>query len=589
VYLLGRGDAESGDAVDDAGIQADVAIAGVHCTVGELCEVVVNAAGFAAAAGGAAMPLLHATIAGPTTLVPAASIATAPAVPAVRGVQRLVAHITFVPAESGAHRIALREEYTSESAALRDFAAASAAAAPPSFVGEPLHPAQFALSVAPRRARLPPLPECRSVGDATRDGYWQRSPDDAAADAAWRCPEFYLPQLLLNAFAGRGMALTKAEAYAPHNDGVPMWRPREHVRRIVRAPSVRTRWADAIATARLGSSVRLEATLLDDMRATVARRAEATRRAGGEWRWVPRACVPGPLEPREAARRVRAAGGLVVLGDSVSRFTFNFARCALTRPPPAAGGGGGAGFGDAEVEGGVGVVFEGPDTDAARGAPASGESMRYVSVRAVGSLADAHAVAAAGAAGSALDAARAAAQFARPGGATVVANCGLWDVAYGDDDLGSYGTRLGEVRSSFVCLLIFFFVSSHLLFCLPLFFCLRLGEMLALLRRALGEHRLVWASTSAVHPVHYMRVSGGGDLRKRAMTDPRVERANGFGARAALAVRAPVIDMWQLTRLREDDPLTPSDMRHFGPSTVGEMAQLVVRAAAAVATQRTIG
>ena len=117
-------------------------------------------------------------------------------------------------------------------------------------------------------------------------------------------------------------------------------------------------------------------------------------------------------------------------------------------------------------------MFEGPDTDAARGVPASGESMRYVSVRAVGSLADAHAVAAAGAAGSALDAARAAAQFARPGGATVVANCGLWDVAYGDDDLGSYGTRLGEVRfficflcSYSFCVLIYYFVCLYSFVC----------------------------------------------------------------------------------------------------------------------------
>ena len=423
----------------------------------------------------------------------------------------------------------------------------SAAAAPPSFLGEPLVPGRFDLPVAPRRVRLPSLPECHSVGDATRDGYWQRRRDDAARAAAWRCPEFYLPHLLLAAFAGRGVALTKVETLAPHSDGVPMWRPREHVRRIARAPSVRARWADAIAAARL-SSARLEATLFDDMRATVARQRNATRRAGGEWRWVPRACrAPHPLVPREAARRVRAAGGLVVLGDSVSRFAFNFARCALTRPPATASGSGGdgAGFGGAEAEGGAGVMFKGDSTDAARGVPSSTETLRYVRVRAVGTLADAKA---AKTSGAALDAARTAAQFARPGGATVVANSGLWDVAFGADDLGSYGKRLKKV--------------------------------LALLRRELGDHRLVWASTSAVHPVHYLGGSGAGDHRKRAMTGPRVERANVLGARAAHAVRAPVIDMWQLTQLREDDPLQPSDMRHFGPSTVSEMAQLIVRAAA---------
>ena len=41
----------------------------------------------------------------------------------------------------------------------------------------------------------------------------------------------------------------------------------------------------------------------------------------------------------------------------------------------------------------------------------------------------------------------------------------------------------------------------------------------------------------------------------------------------------PLLDLWQLTRSRENDPLTPTDMRHYGAATVREMAWYVALAA----------
>ena len=94
-------------------------------------------------------------------------------------------------------------------------------------------------------------------------------------------------------------------------------------------------------------------------------------------------------------------------------------------------------------------------------------------------------------------------------------------------------------------------------------------------------------TSPAVHPVVY------GDLErdhaKHAFTSPRVQLIN-FLARDAIMrerthplggprdVQMDLIDMWPLSAAREDDPLTPSDMRHAGASTTGAMAQRVLRA-----------
>ena len=554
---------------------------GSRCVAMRRCTLTIRAD-----VGGAGIDaLVHASIGGPRTLVAPISVTMEPL---SSRTDATTVCVVFVPAESGAHRVALRAEYTSAAAATRGFAEATVESAAPSFLGTPLRPASFELFVAPPPpgAAAPPLlPRCASVADATRDGFWRRS-SGAEGDLTsswWQCPEFYLPTRLQRAAAACcGLVLSAREAHAAHNAGVPMWRPREHVAQVAALPAVRARWAAAAAA--VGRTPRaLEGVVFEAMHRAARAETAAARAAGGAWRWVPRACrLPErrrgegalPRSAAEAAARLRG-GGLVTLADSVGRFAFNYARCALTRPSSprgsASGDFGAGGFGDAEdddaaARGSGGALFEGPFTDARRSLDSGGatrETARFVQVR--GLLAP-DATSWRDAARNATAAARAMAAAAAAEGSvlsqknrriTLVVNSGLWDVTY--SELGAYAAAL--------------------------------PQLLRELRRGSDGAALVWASTSAVHPLHFM--VGDSERRsahvprsvreKRSMTEPRVERANAIARRALGrgrgATAVPLLDLWQLTRSRENDPLTPTDMRHYGAATVREMAWYVALAA----------
>ena len=93
---------------------------------------------------------------------------------------------------------------------------------------------------------------------------------------------------------------------------------------------------------------------------------------------------------------------------------------------------------------------------------------------------------------------------------------------------------------------------------------------------------LLWTGT-AVNPIQYRRELASSN--KRCMTRERVAEVNRATV-AALKAWAPqvrVVDLWELSATREDDPLAPHDMRHNSPQTYVEMASVVLRSIASPA------
>ena len=111
-------------------------------------------------------------------------------------------------------------------------------------------------------------------------------------------------------------------------------------------------------------------------------------------------------------------------------------------------------------------------------------------------------------------------------------------------------------------------------------------EALASLRQHSKRWKLFWLSTVAVHPIHFAAaLLSGHDANGRSkwqMTAPRVTAMNAI-ARKHIAQhnlrfpeqRVRVLDLWPLTHAREDDPKTPTDMRHYGADTYHRALQLI--------------
>ncbi|GBG31643.1 Hypothetical Protein FCC1311_078682 [Hondaea fermentalgiana] len=120
------------------------------------------------------------------------------------------------------------------------------------------------------------------------------------------------------------------------------------------------------------------------------------------------------------------------------------------------------------------------------------------------------------------------------GGALVINAAGLWEAALGTISL--YRTRIREILDAAM--------------------------------RASFEH-VFYITTTMVHPIHYAGLYN--DSRKWAMTAPRVHELNNEAiallSTPAYANRVHVIDLESLSLGSEDDPMTATDMRHFGDIT----------------------
>jgi hypothetical protein len=113
-------------------------------------------------------------------------------------------------------------------------------------------------------------------------------------------------------------------------------------------------------------------------------------------------------------------------------------------------------------------------------------------------------------------------------------------------------------------------------------------EALPEILRVVGEarfDRVFFVTSTAVHPVVYNGLAS--DQKKWAMTDPRVQALNTAAVQEIMQlareqeqdpelVSIGVIDIWPLSSLREDDPANPTDMRHYGSSTMASVVDVIL-------------
>ena len=141
-------------------------------------------------------------------------------------------------------------------------------------------------------------------------------------------------------------------------------------------------------------------------------------------------------------------------------------------------------------------------------------------------------------------------------GGTLVFNlAGLWEAAYGD--------------------------SEALRLALP-------HAMQAI--RQMEFSSVIMSTTTSVQPSQYLnRPWKRYDIQKRmkwAMNQPRVLYHNDLMVRAAREAGFTILDLTTMTESREDDPMEPNDMRHYGATTVCALALAILRASCANAPHR---
>lgn len=89
-----------------------------------------------------------------------------------------------------------------------------------------------------------------------------------------------------------------------------------------------------------------------------------------------------------------------------------------------------------------------------------------------------------------------------------------------------------------------------------------------------GFRRVLWASTTDVHPILYPNAG----RKFWPLTKTRVEEVNAYALTLGRARGLEMVDYHLPTSLREMDPLEANDMRHFGQNTMHELSQIMLRA-----------
>eukprot|EP00941_MAST-03F_sp_MAST-3F-sp1_P005213 g5213.t1 len=97
-------------------------------------------------------------------------------------------------------------------------------------------------------------------------------------------------------------------------------------------------------------------------------------------------------------------------------------------------------------------------------------------------------------------------------------------------------------------------------------------------RNSLSTSDIFFVATTEVHPIHFInRVGVDIEWENKAwMTSPRIEVLNRELKELVLKTEFRYIDFWSPTRVRVDDPATPTDMRHYGASTVEQLTQILL-------------
>ena len=311
----------------------------------------------------------------------------------------------------------------------------------------------------------------------------------------------------------------------------------------------------------------------------------------GTWRWEPDACAPLRLKsPEEARKCATRIGGLTIVGDSLARQLFEALRCILT-------------------------TQDNDDDELLSFFRTRGPIPKH--------LGEMQAI---------LNALNSSSSSKGEGGGTLVLNgAGLWQTAYGE--VHSYSGALERLVTSalaapFDAVFLALTTAVH-----PFHFLADLDFLpddphLDHWTKSLGGHvaktktKQEIAMTTKRPPEddmqqashnrkrqrrrrgrHYSHnrnlssedhrrvLSSYNDvnltraaLAKRAMTLPRAQALADIERHIASARRVPVIDTFSPSLLREDDPFEPTDMRHFGPATITELADLLLATVCSSAT-----
>lgn len=173
----------------------------------------------------------------------------------------------------------------------------------------------------------------------------------------------------------------------------------------------------------------------------------------------------------------------------------------------------------------------------------------------------------------------------RGGGVLVLNVAGLWQAAYGE--LNNYEEAVDRIvaiaaTAPFSSIVLWLTTAVHPIHFLsdndaaadaPALIAIKPSIRIAdpqgnyQFRRA--EQGLEDGDFATVHQRKYVQA-------KRSMTQPRVNALVDMEKLAAARHKLYVFDSSNMTFSREDDPYTPSDMRHYGHTTIAELAELLL-------------
>ena len=479
-------------------------------------------------------PVVSARATGPTTILDTESLAVCSPTPSDpnQGNRKSREYcLTLWPAEPGPHRVTLREDYTSLHAALADYAPG---VGNPSFLGRVLSP-DTVFQVAGGTAGSKTCVKARP-------GHWQRRAPRGKLSSKRQisCPWFYAPEVMrIVAKRDFDVEINRTEANTAVQTGLPLSAIRGQAEAALGLRSVRRRRGhfdkNGHGNARAYPDVSTLATAVRNELET------ETRSRVNEFRWVASSGECGATSPRHASMMGRLAakqclsriGPVYFATDSIGRYLYHFLVCSFNLEFQGDPSGPNAPYKcNSASGGGVRLEFTPLRGITVGSRPKWQDVLAHLKERSRNSAAGV------------------------PG--VWVVNAGAWDANYGRVTGGTTGTPDSEG-----------------------FYLYELRALLRACQEAVSRgdvSRVVFLSATQVHPALY-----GGlpqHQSKQFLTSPRMSAVYRAQTEAFTDIPSDsgvsLLDVYHMTLGREDDPLTPSDMVHYGPGTVRAMAQALL-------------
>jgi len=508
-------------------------------------------------------PALYVRFEGPSTILAprsAQACSNTTAMQVSGGFRRLYC-ISFQAFEAGKHRVLVREEYSSRSEALRDY---EENASNPSFLGRVIYDDTFNI-LQDSKKRTPKTIIGTQARNRSRDGFWFRPNNLVGKTPEWKshnsreldgflqCPSFFSPfavMTAINSYFQKSMDIK--QAHTGLYEGLPLWDVEGQI--------------DALLDkAKTDLGIRLQGSDRPNIqRLAKASLREAWTAPSALYRWVPSREAKQCDSEAEAAQSdpdqnldnsdhlnlflsaplkadveacLRTKSPIVFATDSIGRYIYHYLVCGLglefdrSSQPPVCNF---AKTADGEIS--IQHVPSTGLTTSKKRKPNVLETVKILSERTT------------------------------PTGLLVL-NPGLWDANYGS---------VPQYKES-------------------------LGRMVEEVKKGITDGKfkqVVFLGTTDVQPALYPDLAT--NAGKQFLNKPRVRELNriqkkvfaphsrscGGGESKFAGQDLVLVDLWNMTRSREDVPLIPNDMRHYGPSVVHEMALLLLAAVCPAAAGR---